>query len=184
MTGLLIGLLTGITAVEAAWFRNTEQEAARKYREGEYSEAAQEFSDGYRRGVALYRAGRYTDAGEAFASVEREDIKPDALYNLGNSRYKRGDYEGAVEAYQEALAMRPKDADTLHNLALAKQMLEETLHEELPQEETEEPPEEEQEEEQQEEQQQSEEEQQQEEESSGEQEQEQESEESSGEQEQ
>ena len=143
VTYLLTGLLAGATTVEASWFRNTEQEAASKYREGEYSEAAQDFSDAYRRGVALYRAGRYTEAGDAFASVEREDVKPDALYNLGNSRYKRSDYEGAVEAYQAALALQPKDADTSHNLSLAKRMLEQTVNEELEQEKSEQPPEEE-----------------------------------------
>jgi len=147
MAWLVICLTAGATAAEASWFRNTEQEAALKYREGEYSEAAQEFSDSYRRGVALYRAGHYTEAGDAFASVEREDVKPDALYNLGNSRYKRSDYEGAVDAYQAALELRPKDTDTLHNLALAKQKLEQNLNEELQPETSEQPPEEKQKEE-------------------------------------
>jgi len=117
--GLLIVLAMNMTVVDASWFRNAEQDAAQKYHEGEYVDAAEDFTDTYRRGVALYRAGRYTDAGEAFEKVERKDIKPDALYNLGNSRYKRSDYEGAVEAYQEALALRPKDEDTLHNMGLA-----------------------------------------------------------------
>jgi len=89
--GLLLILTAGMTAAEAAWFRNAEQDAARQYREGEYEAAAEGFSDDYRRGVSLYRAGRYTEAGEVFEKVEREDVKPDALYNLGNSRYKRSD---------------------------------------------------------------------------------------------
>ena len=136
--GLLLGSVMNMTVADASWFRNAEQDAAQKYHGGDYNEAAKDFTDTYRRGVALYRAGRYTDAGEAFEKVEREDIKPDALYNLGNSRYKRSDYEGAVDAYQAALLLRPKDEDTLHNLALVKKMMEESLTEEL-EEEVEEP---------------------------------------------
>ena len=141
--GLLVALSTVITAVDASWFRNTEQDATKKYHAGEYNEAASGFTDTYRRGVALYRAGRYTEAGESFASVRREDIKPDALYNLGNTYYKRGDYESAVDAYMDALALRPNDEDTLHNLSLAKKMLEQSLTEEMPEETGEQDPEEE-----------------------------------------
>ena len=183
--GLLLGSVMHMTVANASWFRNAEQDAAQKYHEGEYVDAAKDFTDTYRRGVALYRAGRYTDAGEAFEKVEREDIKPDALYNLGNSRYKRSDYEGAVDAYQAALTLRPKDEDTLHNMGLAKKMLEQTTTEELQEEEQEEEEQEEEEQEEQEEEQEeqeeeSESEQEESEESSGEE--EQESEESSGEQ--
>ena len=95
----------------ASWFKTQEQEAVQKFEQGDYSAAASEFSDSYRRGVALYRAGRYTDAGEAFESVEREDVKADALYNLGNTRYKRSDYEGAVDAYEQSLRLRADDED-------------------------------------------------------------------------
>ena len=130
-TGVLLFCLLGTTAVDAAWFKNPEQQAVQKFEQGEYSDAADEFTDAYRRGVALYRAGRYTDAGEAFESVERVEVKADALYNLGNTRYKRSDYEGSVEAYEASLALRASDADTLHNLSLAKRMLEQSLTEEL-----------------------------------------------------
>jgi Ca-activated chloride channel family protein len=123
--------LLSSTVVNAALFRNPEQVAAQKFEQGDYSEAAAEFSDAYRRGISLYRAGRYTEAGEAFASVEREEVKADALYNLGNTLYKRSDYTGAVDAYTASLELRSRDEDTLHNLALAKKMLEQTLTEEV-----------------------------------------------------
>ena len=64
---LLLGCLLCTSAVNAAWFKNPEQQAVQKFEQGEYSDAANEFSDDYRRGVALYRAGHYTDAAEAFA---------------------------------------------------------------------------------------------------------------------
>ncbi|MGB5179932.1 MAG: tetratricopeptide repeat protein, partial [Gammaproteobacteria bacterium] len=137
-TAVFLFCLLCTSVVNAAWFKNPEQQAAQKFEEGEYSDAASEFSDDYRRGVALYRAGHYTDAGEAFARVEREEVKADALYNLGNTRYKRSDYAGAVDAYTASLELRSGDEDTLHNLALAKKMLEQNLTEEIEQEQEEE----------------------------------------------
>jgi TolA-binding protein len=80
---LLVGLAWVPANASASWFRNTQQEAAHLFKEGDYDAAAETFTDDYNRGVALYRAGRYTDAGEAFSNVEREDVKADALYNLG-----------------------------------------------------------------------------------------------------
>ncbi|MGD8312406.1 MAG: tetratricopeptide repeat protein, partial [Gammaproteobacteria bacterium] len=176
-------LLLGLTATaDAGWFKTPEQEAVEKFEQGEYREAAEDFSDEYRRGVALYRAGKYTEAGDAFQNVTREEVKADALYNLGNSRFKRSDYEGAIEAYEQALELRADDEDTLNNLALAKSLLGEVEEEEVIEEEPESEPEEQQEEQQQESEEQQEEQQQESEEQSGEQ--EQESEEQSGEQEQ
>jgi Ca-activated chloride channel family protein len=120
---LLCACLLINTAANAEWFRTPEQVAADDFEQGHYDDAAAGFTDTYRRGVALYRAGRYTEAGAALASVEREEVKADALYNRGNSDYKRGDYDGAIEAYEAALKLRPNDEDTLHNFALAKQMV-------------------------------------------------------------
>jgi len=174
---LCAGLLFN-TVANAEWFRTPEQAAADNFEQGHYDDAAAGFTDSYRRGVALYRAGRYTEAGAALASVEREEVKADALYNLGNSDYKRGDYEGAIEAYEAALKLRPNDEDTLHNFALAKQMIEESTTETLQEEETEESAEEDSEEEQESK------EEQESEDSSGEEEEEQESEDASGEEEQ
>ena len=82
-TLVVLCCLLGSAAANAAWFKNPEQQAAQKFEQGEYSDAANEFADDYRRGIALYRSGRYTDAGEAFSRVEREEVKADALYNLG-----------------------------------------------------------------------------------------------------
>ena len=127
---LLAALGVPMTAC-AALFKTPEQEAAKNYEEGDFAAAASGFSDAYRRGVALYRAGRYKDAGEAFASVKREDVKADALYNLGNTRFKQSDYPGAIEAYEQSLTLRANDEDTLHNLGLAKKMVEETKTEEM-----------------------------------------------------
>ena len=55
-----------------------------------------------RKGLKAYRAGDYTNAvGHLEKTVpEFPDI---GSYNLGNARFRAGDFEGAAEAYNEAL---------------------------------------------------------------------------------
>ena len=82
-----------------------------------------EFQDPYRRGVALYRAGRYEDAVRAFEQAEQGKDVQSARYNLGNARFRLGDFAGAAEAYEQVLSAEPSDDDAAHNLALARAML-------------------------------------------------------------
>ncbi len=75
-------------------------------------------------GDALYRMDRTDDAAAMFETAAGNKNSPPAaraaaLYNLGNARYKGGDYSGAASAYRGALALAPSDAATRHNLAVA-----------------------------------------------------------------
>jgi len=47
------------------------------------------------------------------------ELAPAASYNLGNARFTAGDFAGAVEAYKQALRVRPGNADAKFNLELA-----------------------------------------------------------------
>lgn len=66
-------------------------------------------------------AARYFGAALLLAANERE--RADALYNLGNAHYARGQWQAAVEAYQVVLRMRPVDARARANLETAWQKL-------------------------------------------------------------
>ncbi|MCO5762801.1 MAG: tetratricopeptide repeat protein, partial [Chromatiaceae bacterium] len=118
----LVGLIL-IGPTQAGWFINQEQEAERQFRQGDYADAANEFSDPYRRGVALYRAGRHVEAADAFAREQRPEVAEDATYNLGNARFQVGDFTGAVAAYEQVLGQNPDHADARHNLSLARAVL-------------------------------------------------------------
>lgn len=78
----------------------------------------------YNAGAALYRLERPDEAAAAWEAVAA-DPKTDkarrqsALYNLGDARYKKGDYAGAAEAFRGAVALDPKDAAARRNLAVA-----------------------------------------------------------------
>jgi tetratricopeptide (TPR) repeat protein len=66
-------------------------------------------------------ATRYDQAGKIAGTKEE---KHRIFHNMGNSFMDQKNYEGAVEAYKNALRNIPSDEETRYNLALAKKMLE------------------------------------------------------------
>ena len=70
--------------------------------------------------MASYRAGDYTGSAAGFAGLE--DI--DSLYNLGNSMARLGEFETAIDAYEEVLELDPDNEDAAYNLDLIRDMME------------------------------------------------------------
>ncbi len=74
-------------------------------------------------GGALYRLDQLEDATAMYEAVAaRKDIpattRAAALYNLGNARFKGGDFPAAASAFRGALTLSPSDADARRNLAV------------------------------------------------------------------
>jgi Ca-activated chloride channel family protein len=95
------------------WTR--DQRAERALAAGDAREAARLFTDPLRVGVAWYRAGEFDRAARAFGRSDR----PEAHYNRGNALVLLGDYDGAIAAYEKALAMRPDWVEANQNRGLA-----------------------------------------------------------------
>ena len=78
-------------------------------------------------GQAAYRAEKFEDAERYFnaATLGKKDVKNQFIssHNLGNARMKRKDYNGAVEAYKNALRKNPNDVQTRYNLSEALRKL-------------------------------------------------------------
>jgi Ca-activated chloride channel family protein len=77
---------------------------------------------------ALYKNGKFDEAAvlyQALAEDESSPLAAKARFNLGNTRYQKEDFPGAVEAYREALRLTPGDPDTTWNLELALRALQE-----------------------------------------------------------
>jgi len=78
-------------------------------------------------GASAWRLADYSVAaqhfGVALLLAANDSQRSDALYNLGNAQYGRGQYAIAVEAYEAVLRLRPKDAKAQTNLGWAKQRL-------------------------------------------------------------
>lgn len=64
-------------------------------------------------GAEAYRAGRYADAAQRWAGLPGAE----AAYNRGNALAKQGELDAAIDAYDEALRLRPGMADAEANRA-------------------------------------------------------------------
>lgn len=82
-------------AEEGGWWRRADQQATAHAR----------------RGDAAYRDGDFAAAAQAYANVPGAD----GAYNRGNALAKQGQYQQAVEAYDQALRMQPGMADAIAN---------------------------------------------------------------------
>jgi Ca-activated chloride channel family protein len=71
-------------------------------------------------GEAWFRSGEYSNASEAWSKAGSADD----FYNQGNALAHLGEYDAAIRAYDEALALEPGMPDAIHNRALVEQMKE------------------------------------------------------------
>jgi Ca-activated chloride channel family protein len=74
-------------------------------------------------GSAHYQMRDYAAAEEAFVKAAMsgdDDVRAQALYDLGNTAYRQGKLEEAVERYQRVLDLRPDDEDAKFNLEFVR----------------------------------------------------------------
>ena len=115
---LLLALLPPPEA-RANPFWTPDQQGRRLYEAHEYPEAAAAFSDPEWRAAALFRAGKYAEAAEILAGVRTST----AQYNRGTALVRGRDYQGAVAAFEAALALDPGNAAAQTNLDLTKRII-------------------------------------------------------------
>ncbi len=116
---LLILMLTQISPAYAfEWadlWLTPDQQGQRLMEQGEYKQAARKFTTPERIGAALFMAGDF----ESAASVLGRAGSAEANYNRGNALIMLGQYETAIEAYQNALSKRPGWLEAEQNLQIA-----------------------------------------------------------------
>lgn len=78
---------------------------------------------------ALYKQERYEEAANILEGLVNKELpenkKADAYHNLGNANVGAQQIQEGIEAYKNALRLRPDDNDTRHNLAYAQKLLQE-----------------------------------------------------------
>ncbi len=99
-------------------WRNKDQQAHKQLEAGDAEEAAALFEDQEWRAVARYRAKDF--AGSAGEFAERGDTRN--LYNLGNALAFQGEFDSAIDAYEQVLEMEPDNEDAAYNLELVKDL--------------------------------------------------------------
>jgi Ca-activated chloride channel family protein len=125
-------------------------DALKKYKEGDYAAALDQFQQGAREGhqpykqlfnagAAAYRAGNFAAAIDFFTQALLDsdpDLQEKANYNLGNALVRKGettndkkakkkDFENALEYYEEALRLNPKNKKASENIEVVKKLIEE-----------------------------------------------------------
>ena len=74
----------------------------------------------------LYQLKKYKEALEEFSNINPDKSgipKSDFSYNLGNTYYKTGQYDKALESYKNSLLIDPDDLDTKKNYELTLKKL-------------------------------------------------------------
>ena len=83
-------------------------------------------------GSSYYKMRDFESADEAFgraALAADPELRQEALYNLGNSAYRQGRLEEAVELYRGALELDPDDEDAKFNLEFVRDEIRRRLEE-------------------------------------------------------
>jgi Ca-activated chloride channel family protein len=96
------------------WF-TADQQGQRLMDQGKYQQAAGKFTRPENIGAALFLAGDFENA----ASVLGRSGSAEASYNRGNALVMLGQYEAAIEAYQNALNKRVNWLEAEQNLQIA-----------------------------------------------------------------
>ena len=92
-----------------------DQQGQRLMDQGEYQQAAGKFTTPEKIGAALFLAGDFEKAASVFGRANGAE----ATYNRGNALIMLGQYDGAIEAYQNALGKRADWPEAQQNLQIA-----------------------------------------------------------------
>ncbi|MDH3304226.1 MAG: VWA domain-containing protein [Gammaproteobacteria bacterium] len=118
---ILLVFIAPQTAEASLWddlWRNRNQQAQKQLEAGNAEAAIALFEDPEWRAVARYRAKDY--AGSAAEFAERGDAR--SFYNLGNAMAYQGEFDSAIDAYEQVLEMEPDNEDAAYNLELIKNL--------------------------------------------------------------
>lgn len=135
---ILVSLLTVCGVCDAQSERGSVRKGNRDFGKSRFEEAEINYKKAlvadstsvaadYNLGNTYFRLENYTEAekyyGAAADSLSKCRYGADLYHNMGNSLLARQDYQGAIEAYKNALRRRPDDMETKSNLAYAQKML-------------------------------------------------------------
>lgn len=96
------------------WF-TPDQQGARLLKQGDASAAAEHFANPAWQAAAQFQAGNFAAAAKTFS----QDTSATGLYNQGTALLKKGDYDGAIKAFDEALKLQPNYSAAQHNKDIA-----------------------------------------------------------------
>jgi tetratricopeptide (TPR) repeat protein len=109
--------------VARAAYKNKEYDKANRYYRSAQNLAPKDVDLSEEIAQSTYRSRDFDNAEKVYqqAASEKKDKleKAKMQHNLGNTRMKKKDYSGAIEAYKDALRNNPNDQETQYNLSEA-----------------------------------------------------------------
>lgn len=124
LAGVALALWVPVPGYAGVWddlWERRDQQALSALRTGAPETAAALFEDPRWRAIANYRSGAWDVALDAFA----QDHSATGIYNLGNALARLGEFEQAIEAYDEVLRQQPRHEDAAFNRSLLERLMEE-----------------------------------------------------------
>ena len=132
-------LLLGLTAQAQGW-RDTLDLARDAYKKEDYGKALEYYEKVQKTapesldlsdemGQSAYKLREFEKAESIYQqggnNKQSKEDRADNFHNLGNTRMKQKNYQGAIDAYKDALRLRPNDEETRYNLSEAIRKLKE-----------------------------------------------------------
>jgi tetratricopeptide (TPR) repeat protein len=121
------------SAFAQAWVDSLDV-ARKAYKSGDYDKAVRYYQSAQKQAPkdvdlsdeiaqSTYRSRDFKNAQKAFEQSAGDKKSPEERarvnHNLGNTRMKQKDYNGAISAYKESLRNNPNDPETKYNLSEA-----------------------------------------------------------------
>ena len=128
----------------AATLHDTVKKGSDLYAQGKYDEALNAFVDGqieqpedarlkYNIASSKYMMKNYEEALKGYldmaATARDARLEEKALFNAGNTLYRQGKLEEAIEYYKKALALAPEDKDAQQNLEFVREEIKRRMNE-------------------------------------------------------
>ncbi|RLA11955.1 MAG: hypothetical protein DRQ52_08725, partial [Gammaproteobacteria bacterium] len=120
---LLAIMITPRPALAVSWqelWQTPDQQAQKAFDRGDNPAAIDSFSDPRWQAAARYRQGDYEGAAETLG----DQTGATSTYNRGNSKAQMGDYQGALDDYDQVLSEQPDNEDARFNRDLVEKLLE------------------------------------------------------------
>lgn len=113
--------------VARAAYEKKNYQKALKYYQSAQKNAPDDIDLSDEMGQSAYKSGDFEKAEKIYQqnnqNKKSSKSKSRNYHNLGNSRMKQKNYQGAVEAYKESLRNNPDDEQTRYNLSEAKRQI-------------------------------------------------------------
>ena len=104
-------------------WQTKDQQAYALERQQQHQQAAETFENSEWKGVSEYQAGNYENALQTMSELASKNNSDASHYNHGHALARNNDLEGAIDAYDKALAINPK----MENAKVAKSIVEALL---------------------------------------------------------